>query len=146
MKILRHREIVAFVAIVLLGGGCAETTPTISKTEPIRHPLNMMSPRIPVVFQGVVVERLHSDGSWCGYAATFQGIRYRAEKIESGPLKTGEVVVFHALVGPPLCEPDTPELSRTIFKVGQRLRIKAELTSDGDLLGWEAADNAQILQ
>lgn len=76
----------------------------------------------------------------------FQGIRYRVESVDSGPIEPGEQVVYHALVGPPLCERDEPILSQSIFRVGQKLRVKAERTPAGDFVGWEQAENAQILQ
>jgi hypothetical protein len=54
-------------------------------------------------------------------------------------------VVFHALVGPPLCEADEPILSRKIFQVGQTLRIKAQRTKAGAFVGWEQAENAVVV-
>lgn len=104
------------------------------------------SERQPVEFAGVVVTRLASDHFWCGYSASYQGVRYQIERVIAGPMQVGEtVVVFHALVGPPLCEADEPILSKEIFKVGQRLRIKAERTKAGEFVGWEQADNAKVL-
>ena len=61
-------------------------------------------------------------------------------------MQPGERVVYHALVGPPLCERDEPILSQRIFRVGQRLRVKGERTPAGDFVGWEQAESVQILR
>lgn len=101
-------------------------------------------PAVPVVFEGEVVERLRSDGFWCGYLASFQGIRYRTSNAGVGNTK-GEVVVYHYLVGPPHCEEDEPVLSRQIFAVGNRLRIQATRNAKGTYYCTEAAENVQII-
>lgn len=104
-------------------------------------------PRTPVVFQGVVLERKKSDGFWSGVLEAYQAVRYRVEAVESGPMApTGEVVVFHALVGPPLCEADVPELSKTIFKVGQRVQVQAERTAAGDYVCGNGAESVRPLE
>ncbi len=101
-------------------------------------------PPVPVVFEGEVVERLESDGFWCGYLASFQGIRYRTSAAAVGNAK-GEVVVYHYLVGPPHCEEDEPTLSKRIFAVGNRLRIQATRNAKGTYYCSEAAENVQMI-
>jgi hypothetical protein len=98
-----------------------------------------------VEFEGVVLERLPSPRIWSGVLATFQGIRYRVDKVLAGPTKPGDQIVYHVLVGPPLCESGEAILSQRIFKVGQRLHVRAERTPAGDYVGWENADSVLIL-
>ena len=100
----------------------------------------------PVVFEGIVTERLRSPRIWCGVLATFQGVRYRVDKVTSGLMEPGERVVYHALVGPPLCEQDEAILSRSIFRLGQRLRVVGERTPSGEFVAWEQAENVRILR
>ena len=108
------------------------------------HIYGSNSPSVPVVFEGEVVERLRSDGFWCGYLASFQGIRYRTSDAAVGNAK-GEVVVYHYLVGPPHCEEDEPVLSRRIFALGNRLRIQATRNAKGTYYCSEAAENVQMI-
>ena len=64
--------------------------------------------RTSIEFEGVILERLPSPRAWSGIFAWFQGVRYQVETVSSGPIKKGEHVVYHVLVGPPLCEDSEP--------------------------------------
>jgi len=134
------------LGIAGLTAGTSTSSESSSQPDIIPQPrIDFAAPTEPVVFVGTVVRRLESPGFWAGYMASFQGVVYRVEKVESGPMKPGEQTVFHVLVGGPLCE-DTPIVSRKIFRVGQRLKIKAERTSFGDYVGWEQAENVEIVK
>ena len=123
--------------------GCAST----ESDRIIPQPKDAFSGKnTPVVFEGVVRERLEPPGHWSGAFAAWQGVRYHVDLVVSGPMELGDVIVYHAVVGPPLCEPDKPELSRSIFRVGQKLRVKAERTPAGDFVVWEQAENVRIIQ
>ncbi|HEX5138938.1 MAG TPA: hypothetical protein VFY93_18350 [Planctomycetota bacterium] len=133
MDVPRNR---AAPAVLLLVSGCAShaLAPQPDSRERTAQ----------VTFEGLVMERLPSAGAWCGVAATFQGVRYRVDTVESGPMEPGQQVVYHALVGPPLCERDAPVLSREIFRVGQRLRVECERTAKGEFVAWERAESVQV--
>ncbi len=118
---------------------------------PLRHvipqPRDAFSNRnSPVVFEGVVLERLESPMRWCGISASFQGVRYRVEAVNSGPISLSEQVIFHVLAGPPLCEKELPVLSKSIFRKGRKLIVRAEMTPAGDYVGWEHAGDVQVLK
>lgn len=100
----------------------------------------------PVEFEGVVLKRLPSPRIWSGGFATFQGVRYSVTKVVSGPMEPGDHIVYHVLVGPPLCERNEPVLSRRIFRVGPKLHVRGEGTPAGDCVGWEKANSVQILK
>jgi hypothetical protein len=123
--------------------GCGSSTANVAAPQP-EDPWR--GARAPVVFQGLVLERLPSPEVWCGIVATFQGVRYRVDSVASGPMEPGERVVYHALVGPPLCERDEPVLSREIFRVGQRLRVSCERTEAGEFVGWEQPGSVEVLR
>jgi hypothetical protein len=135
-----HRISVLLLPMLAAWMAACEATPRVAEPgvrevpPEVDRPRAVFSqPRTPVAFQGVVLERKKSDGYWSGVLEAYQAVRYRVESVESGPMApTGEVLVFHALVGPPLCEADVPELSQAVFKVGQRLHVKAERTAAGD--------------
>lgn len=99
----------------------------------------------PVEFEGVVIERLPSMQVWAGWLPSYQGIKYDVNRVISGPITNGIHIVQHLLVGPPLCESNTRVLSSNIFKLGQTLHLKAELTPDGQYVGGEQADAAHII-
>jgi hypothetical protein len=99
----------------------------------------------PIEFEGVVLERGPPPGCWAGLFLSFQGVRYKVTRVLAGPVTSEEIVVFHAVVGPPLCEPDRPELSRTVFKVGNPLRVKGERNRSGYFFSWESPSNVQVL-
>ncbi len=136
MGLVRH-----FILLLLISGAC------LGFAAPDGQPRRAFEGKnVRIEFEGVVLERLSSPKIWSGGFATFQGIRYSVAKVISGPMKPGEHIVYHVLVGPPLCERDEPVLSYRIFKVGQRLRVKAERTPAGDYVGWEKANSVRILK
>ena len=101
----------------------------------------------PVVFEGTVVERLESPGGSSGLGfAFYQGIRYHVDKVISGKVGWGDVVVFHILTGPPLTSPQIGALDPEIFKVGRKLRIRAGRTTDGEyVVADDSIKNVEIL-
>jgi len=133
----------SILLLVCAAAGCG----TRSASTAIPQPRDAFSQQNEAAaFEGVVLERLPSPGFWAGFFSSFQGIRYKVTRVLAGPVTDGEIVVYHVLVGPPLCEKDEPVLSKAIFKVGNRLRVKAERTPAGDYVSWEQASNVTVLR
>lgn len=78
-----------------------------------------------VVFVGTVERVEPSPGFWSGIFAVFQVVHYRVEEVHRGTLAGDRVAVEHPIVGPPLTEPETPELSHRVWYEGARLLITA---------------------
>lgn len=102
----------------------------------------------PVVFTGVVLQRLRPSGFWAGVTPAWQGVRYRVESVSVGTISQPEVIVAHVIVGGnALYRNDYPALSKRLFRVGARLRIHAEqLPETGDLVCWEQESNVEQLE
>jgi hypothetical protein len=133
------------ITLLSLPGGCISDQPP--KTKPkVMQPNNPFSGAdSPVVFEGTVLERLPSPGAVSGLFTFFQGVRYHVNKVESGDLHRGEVVVYHILSTPPLTQQDKAELSEEIFKPGNRLKIRCEKTRDGDYVDVYGKNTVDLL-
>lgn len=130
---------IVMLAIILVGFfACASRTVERNVPQP-----RLGGTTSPLEFTGTITERLESPRVWCGIIATFQGVRYRVDAGAEGLVPGSECIVYHALVGPPLCEKSEPVLSHNIFRVGKQLRLKCERHSSGDLVGWERSDSAR---
>jgi hypothetical protein len=128
---VRTNKIIACLILAFVVG-CVSDAP--KKRPSLHQPANALSGADnPVVFEGTVLGRLESPGSRSSMQFTFyQGIRYRVDKVVSGPISRGNVVVYHLLGGQPLTDADVPELSKEIFKTGRKLRVRAEKTREGE--------------
>jgi len=135
------------LCVLLVLGGCYSSGTTKLKPR-VAQPANPYSGYgSQIVFEGTVRERLESPGSSSGMGfAFFQGIRYHVDKVISGKISRGDAVVYHILTVPPLTSPEAGELSQDIFKVGRKLRIHAERTTDGEyVVVDDAAKNVEIM-
>ena len=97
-----------------------------------------------VVFEGVVLERPYGPGIWPGILDTYQTVKFEVKKVISGPVEEKQVDVIFSLASP-LTEKGSPEVSKTLFKVGNKLKIRAMKTADGEYHSLNRLEDAVLI-
>ena len=135
-----------FVAASLLLSGCISDAPIKPKPK-VYQPKNAYRVEgAPIVFQGTVQSVLPSPGGLSIVTSFFQGVKYRVDKVESGQMSRGNVTVYHMLVGPPMTEKDSPELSHTMFAPGTKVRVRCQKTHDGEYVDTYGVNTVEVIK
>jgi hypothetical protein len=133
------------IASLSLLAGCVSDQPPKPKPKVAQPNDPFSGANSPIIFQGTVLGRLPSPGAVSGIFTFFQGVRYRVNKVESGNMHGGEVIVYHILSTPPLTQKDQPELSEEIFKPGNKLRVRCERTRNGDYVDVYGTNTVEVM-
>ena len=79
-----------------------------------------------IKFEGTIKEILPPIGFWSGTISAHQGVVYKIDKIIVGKITNSKIVIYHLLLPTIYCNYKEPFLSKYIFKIGNRLFIRAK--------------------